>query len=101
MLLDWGIEQKVHGFVSDSGANVFEALKQFIESITLPCAAHRLNLCVNDLLHQRKIKQTSQASTQLTTATPKARGGASSRGGGNANRDSANGTIFVRGYFIT
>ena len=99
MLLDWGIEQKVHGFVSDSGANVYAALKQFKESITLPCAAHRLNLCVNDLLHERKIKQTSQASTQVPNATPKARGGTSSRGGanGNANRDSSNGTIFARG----
>lgn len=45
------------GGVADSGANMSAALSKFDdEFISLPCAAHRLNLSVNELFSQKNIK---------------------------------------------
>ena len=55
---------KLLATITDSSANIFKAVKSFPEKIfKLPCAGHRLNLCVNDILkvkvintHPQKIK---------------------------------------------
>ena len=49
ILCEWNILAKVVASVSDSGANIVCALKRF-SFPNYPCAAHRLNLCVNDIL---------------------------------------------------
>lgn len=46
---EWGIEDKVTHIVTDGAANMKAAISKFKHIIHLPCAAHRLNLCVNDL----------------------------------------------------
>ena len=55
---------KLLATITDSGANIFKAVKSFPEKIfKLPCGGHRLNLCVNGILkvkvintHLQKIK---------------------------------------------
>lgn len=45
------------GGVADSGSNMSGALNQFgNDFISIPCAAHRLNLSVNEMLLEKKIK---------------------------------------------
>ena len=48
---------KIVAIVIDSGANITSAIEKFPASIQkLPCAGHRINLCVNDLFKEKKIK---------------------------------------------
>ena len=49
ILVEWKILNKIIASVSDSGANIVCALKKF-SFPNYPCAEHRLNLCVNDIL---------------------------------------------------
>ena len=49
---------KLIASITDSGANIFKAVKSFPESVfKLPCAGHRLNLCVNDILKIKEVKR--------------------------------------------
>jgi hypothetical protein len=56
---EWKIDNKVLASVTDSCNNIFGAAKSLSTQIKLPCAGHRLNLCLNDLLTVKKIKQKS------------------------------------------
>lgn len=53
---EWGIQNKTVAIVSDSCANIMNAIKIFDKIQSVPCAGHRLNLCVNDILNESKIK---------------------------------------------
>ena len=54
---EWKISEKVVAIVSDSGANIFAATAMFPQDIKkIPCAGHRINLCVNDMFKIRKVK---------------------------------------------
>ncbi|XP_065672004.1 uncharacterized protein LOC136089842 [Hydra vulgaris] len=54
---EWSISNKIFALVTDSGANIFFAVNKFDENVLkIPCAGHRLNLVVNDLLNTRDIK---------------------------------------------
>ncbi|XP_012565115.2 uncharacterized protein LOC105849309 [Hydra vulgaris] len=54
---EWSINNKIFALVTDSGANIFSAVNKFADNVLkIPCAGHRLNLVVNDLLNARDIK---------------------------------------------
>ncbi|XP_065681569.1 zinc finger BED domain-containing protein 4-like [Hydra vulgaris] len=54
---EWSINNKIFALVTDSGANIFSAVNKFDDNVLkIPCAGHRLNLVVNDLLNARDIK---------------------------------------------
>ena len=42
--------------MSDSGANIYNAISRFENIKHIPCAGHRLNLCINNLFKIKKIK---------------------------------------------
>ncbi|CAF1078285.1 unnamed protein product [Brachionus calyciflorus] len=57
VLLSWNLRDKVYGVVTDSAANIKAALELFSGNIQrIPCAAHKLHLCVNDLFKIKNIK---------------------------------------------
>nr|XP_047132437.1 zinc finger BED domain-containing protein 4-like [Hydra vulgaris] len=57
ILSEWSINNKIFALVTDSGANIFSAVNKFDDNVLkIPCADHRLNLVVNDLLNARDIK---------------------------------------------
>ena len=62
-LKEWKLESKVGAFVSDSGANIYEALSTFDNTYVIACAAHRLNLCISAIFVERKIKIKEQLAT--------------------------------------
>lgn len=48
-------------FTTDSGSNIKSAIGKFPEPIfKIPCAAHRLNLCVNDLFNTKNVTEKNQ-----------------------------------------
>ena len=47
---EWGILNKVAAIVTDNGANMVKAVRDFLFLEHHPCAAHTLNLCVSDAL---------------------------------------------------
>ncbi|XP_065671958.1 uncharacterized protein LOC136089797 [Hydra vulgaris] len=54
---EWSISNKIFALVTDSGAKIFSAVNKFDDNVLkIPCAGHRLNLMVNDLLNTRDIK---------------------------------------------
>nr|XP_047144767.1 zinc finger BED domain-containing protein 4-like [Hydra vulgaris] len=54
---EWSINNKIFALVTDLGANIFSAVNKFDDNVLkIPCAGHRLNLVVNDLLNTRDIK---------------------------------------------
>ena len=54
---EWSISNKIFALVTDSDANIFSAVNKFDDNVLkIPCAGHRLNLVVNDLLNTRDIK---------------------------------------------
>ena len=51
----WGLEDKVEVMVTDNASNITNGV-EFCEHKSLRCAAHTLQLAVNDCLEDKKIK---------------------------------------------
>ncbi len=57
ILNDWKMSDKLFATVTDSGSNMFGAMKMFpAKVIKLPCAAHRMNSVMKDVFQETKIK---------------------------------------------
>jgi hypothetical protein len=62
----YDINEKLFGFVSDSGRDIRAAIKSYPNlTFRLPCANHKLNLCVNDLFKIIDIKSEKNDKNQL------------------------------------
>ncbi|CAF1084047.1 unnamed protein product [Brachionus calyciflorus] len=51
---EWYLDGKVFKIVCDSGSNMI-AITRFNDNF-VPCAAHRINLCVNDIMSEKEVK---------------------------------------------
>ncbi|CAF0706276.1 unnamed protein product [Brachionus calyciflorus] len=57
IMREWNVLDKTFAINTDSGANMKGAVAKFSnDMLKLPCAAHKLNSCVADLLNIKKIK---------------------------------------------
>ncbi|CAF1070595.1 unnamed protein product [Brachionus calyciflorus] len=57
ILTKWHLNDKIFAFTTDSAANMTSALNLTEpKAKKIPCSAHRLHLCVNDLFKIKKIK---------------------------------------------
>ncbi|CAF1106996.1 unnamed protein product [Brachionus calyciflorus] len=57
IMREWNVLNKTFAINTDSGANMKGAVAKFSnDMLKLPCAAHKLNSCVTDLLNIKKIK---------------------------------------------
>ncbi|CAF1090283.1 unnamed protein product [Brachionus calyciflorus] len=52
---EWYLDGKVFKIVSDSGSNMKGAITRFNDKF-VPCVAHRINLCVNDIMSEKGVK---------------------------------------------
>ncbi|CAF1076091.1 unnamed protein product [Brachionus calyciflorus] len=56
----WSVMEKLMGITSDSGANFKSAVGRFPDNVQkIPCAGHKLNLCVCDIFKIKKISEKS------------------------------------------
>ena len=52
---------------TDSGANIFKAVSLLDSTVfKLPCAGHRLNLCVDDILKEKEVSEYEDEETNAT-----------------------------------
>ena len=53
---EFKIYESIFGISCDSGANIYKEIGESSNFVRVPCAGHRLNLCVNDMFKETIIK---------------------------------------------